>query len=57
MHIQEIYIRNRVYSYCFDNLAETKNYKKPINVSMKMFHKKSIKSLHHHKLMGKIEKH
>ena len=71
MHIHKINIKNRVYSYHFDNLVKAKkldtknifidkkNYKDLMIYFTRYVHRKLIKvlSLHYHELMGKIKEH
>ena len=71
MHIHKINIKNRVYSYDFDNLVKAKildtknilidkkNYKDLTIYFTRYVHRKLIKmlSLHYHEVMGKIKEH
>ena len=71
MHIQEINIKNQLYSYHFDNLVKAKkletkkilidekNCKDLIIYFTRYVHSKSIKmfSLHYHELTEKINEH
>ena len=71
MHIHKINIKNRVYSYHFDNLVKAKkldtknifidkkNYKDLMIYFTRYVHRKLIKmlSLHYHELMGKNKEH
>ena len=71
MHIHKINIKNRVYSYHFDNLVKAKkldtknifidkkNYKDLMIYFTRYVHRKLIKmlSLHYHELMGKSKEH
>ena len=71
MHIQEIYVKNRVYNYYFDNLVKAKNletknilidkknYKDLVIYFARYVQSKLIKvlSLYYHEIMGKVKEH
>ena len=64
MHVQEIYVKNRVYNYYFDNLVKAKNLEtKNILIDKKnykdlvIYFARYVRSLYYHEIMGKVKEH